>query len=1471
MIRLNWKAIGILVVTLAVLSGGAVALYKFQRNRTTARFLADAKAADAKGQREDALMNYDMYLARRPGDADVLLQRSKLLDAMYQNNQTDRGSALLSYEAVLDLRPKAADTRRRVAELLVGRRPDETVTESFQSFSKPDAEKLLRHVQILKSTSAKATPAELPILLEYQGIAELRLERIPAAKQTFQEALKGDPARITSATILALLLIDPTLEPNDPKEAGRVMDQMVAANEQIKDNPNLPTALLERAGIRKMTNQPGWQDDLARARKLDPKNIAVLLWEGAVAAEEGRLDDARTAFKTVIELQPKETRAYQQLAGVELRANHAEEAASWLRKGLEALGNRPDPNLSWFLTTILADAGKSQEARTALEDYRNLRPTYDNPQLRLQRAAQSRFVDGIIGLGEAKTTEDRARVATLLAGIDAQSLSSGGQGSLAGAYYRTLATAYVQSIDRDGPPSKAQQARNNAIAAYRKAIVATPTSAQPVIELAQLLRSVPIDPTLDPKAREAAIAERDQGAIDLLEQTLSRYPSKPEDAATRENLGMILAALIELRIAEQNRLPASQRSWSNVERLLTRGREEVPTSRVLNQLAIRYFSGRERASEITELLRKQLADPANAKNADLWAALAQSYSVQGKPDEAIKTLDEAEAQAGDKVVLRLARAVAERARGDLDAALAALTNNIEAIPTDDRARIWQEVAAIQLARPDYGAARAAIQRWAALRPRLVDPRRDLFAIAIQLKDEQAAKTELAEIENLDGKSGFQTLCARFDLAQTFLTPQDSETAIAAILKAYPERWESHFAQGIYLEEKKNDVPGAIAAYKAALAISPSSTVASRLAALYAKAGELDDLELLRQQIGVSPMMTQISVKALASAGQKDRAAELAAEMAQGSPEALNLQVWQANVLKALGDPEQAQQKLRDLIKANPKDLSPWASLLMLQLSQKQLPEAKATVEEMKKNVEVERPELLWTRCALLLGDSQAADKEIEAAMAKFPDDPIVLKTAVQYYRQTGRGTTALATLRAIHKRQPEARWVTNQLAEMLASSASTWAEALSLVEPPPPAGQETSIDRLVRANVYALGPGNAEKEKAIALLKQLVDDPSNSMTVQTRLLLAQLYNEQGRTVEALEQARLASINSTNLPALNFYIRRALDIDRIADARQALDRLAQSDPDGLGTAVLRARILQKENKPAEAIESLQKALATLSGAGSEVDPASLLEIAPLLFELGDAAAGASAIEQAASLRPDLAWAMIPALAKVDRIDEAFALAEKTVGTEQVATATALLLQAMLQRKIEGQTLTRLDALLDAALKVNPKVANLLIGQAQVRHFQGRFEEEIAIYKDVLKSEPNRGDFLNNMAWTLSESLNKPEEALTYIDQALAKIPNHPSITDTKGVILTRLKDYDKAIAVLQASAQDARIRLPAIYPVVLYHLARAYQGAGREAESKQALAQALRLGFRVELLSLEERQDAEAFLKQNAPPEPAKSS
>ncbi len=1468
MIRLNWKAIGILFLTLALLSVGAVALYKFQRNRTTARFLADARAAEAKGEHDDALTNYDMYLSRRPGDVETLLSRSKLLDAMYQDGLIDQGSVLLSYDAVLALRPRATDTRQRVVELLVNRRPDETVSESFQSMSKLSAESLLRHLQILKP-AAGANATETAALLEYQGMAQLRLEQIPAARQSFQEALKSDPTRVASSTILASLLLDPTLEPNDPEEAARIMDAMVEANEKVKDNPNLAAALLERAVVRRLAKQPGWQADLAQAQKIDPKNVAVLFVSGAIASEEGRLDEARAAFKAAIALRPKDSRAYQQLAGVELRANHAEEAAGWLRKGLEALGNRPDPNMSWFLTTILADSGKSREARTALEDFRGLRLNYDNAQVRVQRAAQSRFVDGIIALGEARTPEDSTRVATLLAGIDPQTLSGGG-GSLTGAYYRTLASAYVKSIDRNGPPAKAQQARNNAIAAYRQAISATPNSAQPVIELAQLLRSVPVDPTLEGPARQTALAERERSAIDLLDEALTRYPAKPEDAATRENLGAVLSALIELRIAEQNRLPAEQRNWTTVDRLFAQGRESVPTSRVLNQLALRYSTLRQRTADLASTLRKQLDDPANAQNADLWAALAQSYAIQGKTEEAIKTLDEAVTKAGDKLVLRLAHAAAERSRGDTDAALAALTTDIEAIPTDDRSRIWQEVATIQLARPDYGAARAAIQRWVALRPRLTDPRRELFSIAIRLNDEPAARAEFAEIEQLDGKDGFQTLSARFDLAQTFLSAEETEAAVNALLKAYPERLESHLAQGIYLETKKKDVPGAIAAYKEAMAIAPTSEVANRLAALYAKAGELDDLEILRKQIGASPIMTQISVNALASAGQKDRAAELAAEMAQGNPDALNLQVWQANVLKALGSPDQARQKLQDLIKANPEDLSPWVSLLMLQLGQKQLTEAAATVAEMKKNVKVERPELLWARCAILMGDAKAADKEIEAALAQHPDDPIVLRTAVQYYRQTNRGELAVATLRDIHKRKPEARWATNQLAELLASSASTWAEALALVEPPPPADQETVIDQLVRANVYALGPNDAEKEKAVALLRKLAEDPANSKSIETRLLLAQLYYEQGRTVESLEQARLASVNSTSLPALSFYIRRALDVNRVDDARNAIERLKQSNPDGLGTAILAARVLQKENKPTEAAEAIKKALATLSGAGNEAEPAFLIEVAPLLFELGDAQAGASAIEQVSTLRPDLAWNMIPALVKIDRIDEAFSLAEKTIGTEQVAVATSVLLQAMLQRKIEGDTLTRLDTLIDAALKANVNLANLLIGQAQIRHFQGRFDDEIAIYKKVLKDDPKRGDFLNNMAWTLSESLKKPEEALPYVDQALAMYANHPSIFDTKGVILTRLKEYDKAIAILQAAAQDARLRLPAVYPVVLYHLSRAYQGAGRDAESKQTLAQAVRLGFRVELLSLEEREDADAFLKQILPPPEAKN-
>ena len=80
-------------------------------------------------------------------------------------------------------------------------------------------------------------------------------------------------------------------------------------------------------------------------------------------------------------------------------------------------------------------------------------------------------------------------------------------------------------------------------------------------------------------------------------------------------------------------------------------------------------------------------------------------------------------------------------------------------------------------------------------------------------------------------------------------------------------------------------------------------------------------------------------------------------------------------------------------------------------------------------------------------------------------------------------------------------------------------------------------------------------------------------------------------------------------------------------------------------------------------------------------------------------------------------------------------------------------------------------------------------------------------------------MNNMAWTLSEGLNKPEQALEQINDAINKsvlVP--PQFYDTRGVILTRLGKYDEAIRDLELAVQRPPHR------PVWAHLARAYHKA-----------------------------------------------
>jgi tetratricopeptide (TPR) repeat protein len=125
--------------------------------------------------------------------------------------------------------------------------------------------------------------------------------------------------------------------------------------------------------------------------------------------------------------------------------------------------------------------------------------------------------------------------------------------------------------------------------------------------------------------------------------------------------------------------------------------------------------------------------------------------------------------------------------------------------------------------------------------------------------------------------------------------------------------------------------------------------------------------------------------------------------------------------------------------------------------------------------------------------------------------------------------------------------------------------------------------------------------------------------------------------------------------------------------------------------------------------------------------------------------------------------------------------------------------------------------------------------------------------MLKSNPANFLFLNNMAWTLSEHLGRPEEAIKRAEEAIKKAGALPFILDTRGVIFTRLDKIDAALADLEAAARD----LPT--GPVYFHLARAYQKKGKPDDARKYRDLATKAGLTRDQLQGAERAEWDAVI------------
>ena len=151
---------------------------------------------------------------------------------------------------------------------------------------------------------------------------------------------------------------------------------------------------------------------------------------------------------------------------------------------------------------------------------------------------------------------------------------------------------------------------------------------------------------------------------------------------------------------------------------------------------------------------------------------------------------------------------------------------------------------------------------------------------------------------------------------------------------------------------------------------------------------------------------------------------------------------------------------------------------------------------------------------------------------------------------------------------------------------------------------------------------------------------------------------------------------------------------------------------------------------------------------------------------------------------------------------------------------------------------------------------MILEAFLRHAQGRYEEEVALYREAQKLSPSSPLYLNNLAWSLGLELGEPEEGLTVIDGLIAnpKVGENPQCLDTRGMILVALERYDAALRDLRKIVAAAPGN--AVYQ---YHLARAYLKAGKEEEFRRHRDLARDAGLEPELLEPRERDEMQELM------------
>jgi tetratricopeptide (TPR) repeat protein len=1389
--------------------------HRYQVRRNAAAIFDHAQALYAKEEWRGAADAFHRYLQFHPQDATALLMRAQAYDKLAGDAEQLPRTTSLFFQAI-QANPQRHDIRLRLAELLFAtRRYDEAAAH---------ADKVLGALP----DDLKAARLKAGALREQIGPAQ----RISIAEvvDSYQAGLSRHRGDIPLSEGLADLLrsksdvLPARLRDTAVPTADATINRMV---EFHKDNPE---AYLARYRYATKYAIEDAEDDLIQAYKLDPDGIEVLLTL-VVAKTPVDREAARSYGTRLLAVAPEDRRTYLTLAGMYVGWNQPEEAIETLKAGLKAI-SESDIDLNRILLQLYLHLGKVPEARAVLG--------------RIEPAARR--------IGPYLPAPVRSRLGEDLIVAQAQLQILEGKTLQALPRLKSMASSVTEGTDPAETLAERQRRWRMLAGAY---------SRLGLFDLAgtaydELVR---LDPASSDYHLQAAAAWRQSGDI---ERCIKHY----ETAAMARTTSLAAwVGLIEARLDLQFRKNAAEaRDWRGVEATLKQARNKFGDGPGIVLLEATLAIARNQRRKALEELQKLAA------NEDLEVAILPRLTTMlqdaGDPQGADEMLDRYRAAAGTTELVAITKSALRRRQGDTAGAIRVLEEAVADVPDPARGLLLRHLITQEI---EAGRMHSARQRLRELRKEksgelwVQEMAADMAILAGDFQDLQTCEEDLQALEGESGSywryyRAVRLLEAEKDDLEAVRKANPLLTAIQAIRPSWPP---ARLLKG-RIAERMGRISEAADNYEIALRSGSRNLTAFQwlVATLYRQNRFADAAAYVRQVGQIATLTGDLSSQAIPMnlrAGRIDDALQVAQAAAELRPADPLAQVWFGQTLALADKTDEAERVLLKCIKLAPKDIRTWGALIWFYGRERRSAEARQFLAQVVEQVDMTSLErqLVLARGSELIGDRDLAERHYRQALGDHPKDVKLLEEVGRFYFKFDhdKAQAAFEKVLDLHPQSVEGRRAVSLLLG-LRGSDEEWERAVTLFDQ---AENSTNDERRLHASLLLVRGGADNIDKAVALMGGVVADEEKPRA-EDRWLLARAYESLQRIDDA--RAQIEAVLKENdgpkvlPPCIEFLIRN----NRLVDARDMLSRLEEQDPLSLRTLDLTVEWLDRSQRADEIPATVDRLLAPrLEATRSEMQKSALVRVAvDLLTRTGHLSAAEAKLREFAPVLPEGNELLALWLARHDRFDDALAVcldqmpasgatasagASQAIGLIRVLTVAAgrsapLPPRAAAARKAIGTTV--------ASLRDGDSI-QLLIELAVLREMEEQPAEAIMINEQVLARSPTNVVVLNNLAVLLAELPDRAEEALSYINRALAAFPNSPELLDSKALVVLGAKRYAEARDILErlcrANPRNGRYRL---------HLAFVLKMMDERGASHRELELARRDGIDNELLTPPER-------------------